>query len=78
MVLASQVQADPSVNMLVGRLLFLEEQAVMMRQIQDSLIAFAWNLIYGRRLLNVDDALPALGDVIVGSLEVLSLASWES
>lgn len=49
MVLASQVQVDPSVNMLVGRLLFLEEQAGMMRRIQDSLIGFAWNLIYGRR-----------------------------
>lgn len=49
MVLASQVQADPPVNMLFGRLLFLEEQAGMMRRIQDSLIAYAWNLIYGRR-----------------------------
>lgn len=50
----------------------------MTRCIQDSVIVFVWSLIYGHRRLNVDDAVPALGDVIVHSLEVLSLPSLKS
>lgn len=50
----------------------------MMRRVQHSLIVFAWNLIYGHLRLNVDGAVPAAGDVIVRTLEVLSLPSLKS